>query len=244
MKIMSINDNVALVFDYKAGDTTLIRCDCYFEVKYSGYISERQPMWLDSERSIIDMGDGLFVLNFGGTLLECYGSHRNVISEVIKTFYKDDPAKAIESFDSLFLKIFTTKAQVDTIRGFLSEYGDRVLVHDDGSVEIDGLYLVDALQRANMLVGVDKDGTKNWTYLCVQPIRKTKGYHTIRGGKEVYINEATVLILVKAWYLLNRHLYLKDRVYVDHQIARYPHLLNDLIMRAEKHGQKIPDRLR
>ena len=107
MKIMSINDNVALVFDYKAGDTTLIRCDCYFEVKYSGYISERQPMWLDSERSIIDMGDGLFVLNFGGTLLECYGSHRNVISEVIKTFYKDDPAKAIESFDSLFLKIFT-----------------------------------------------------------------------------------------------------------------------------------------
>ena len=239
---MSINDNVALVYDYKAGDTQLIRCDCYFEVSYAGYITERETMWLDPERGIIDMGKGLFVLNFGGTILECYKSHRNTVAQIIKTFHKKDPAEAIVDFDKMFLQIFTTKAQTDTIRKFLREYGDRVVVYDDGSVEIDGLYLVDSLQRANKLVHTKSDGTKEWEYLCVQPIRKPKGYHAIVGGKEVVINEGTVLILVKSWYLLNRHLYLNDSVYTN-QIRYHDHLLKDLIRRAELNGQTIPSRL-
>lgn len=226
IKVLSISDNSALIL--KNGELKLMRCDGYTKMKMDGIFISNIEYNLDSRRKMMDVGNGIFILEFDGQIVETYGHERTAVAEILRLYKDGEQQEAVDIFDFLYGKIFSSEAQLVLIRKALSIYGDRCIIEESGAVTIDGLYYIDKTGTSNFLL----DDMK-FTYLCLQPRSMSKDNPNMSFyGINIEVDRATLLIIAKALFLLHREQHYGDGVY-RRQVERYQKHWVDLQRRFE-----------
>lgn len=236
MQITKVTQDQIRMLDGK-GNRHVVPNTSYFRLKYIRSNGRRIRYTFEKGIRIWETYDMMiFNAEYRGDATQIRPNYANILADAIE-HHRD--TGDISKFEKLFVDHYSLTYNTKLIESILSNYGERVIVVNDGFI-IDDMFLVDRKGSAWVWNNEQKDksgrGAAGSICLVVKSI-PLSGYVDTDNGAMAQIDSTTMTVLAKIWFLLNPNT--QDDVFMN----QIPSMYREILKRNEMPKQNRQQRL-